>query len=185
MPEKPQLPEEEGGDTVTRRARRYHASYPEVSAETIASHLSVVNSGTILVRAVTRHLEPYKINPARYSLLRALFFSPDKMLPQSEIAREMGTSQPNVTQLLHVLEKDGLVERVVFPSNRRVTFARLTEAGKAKSSQLVPDMVRFMEKSTSSLTDEEKVELSRLLAKVRASAQDLLSEEESEVATTD
>ena len=126
--------------------------------------------------AVSRHLDQYGINLARYSLMRALYFTSDRMLPQSQIAREMGTSQPNVTQLLHALEKDGLVERLIFPENRRVTFARLKPEGVAMCDTLVPSMVQFMETSVEGLTEDELAELQRLLAKVGARAEDLLQE---------
>jgi MarR family 2-MHQ and catechol resistance regulon transcriptional repressor len=141
--------------------------------EVLAGHIAVVNTGVAMSRAVMRHLEQYGINPARYSLLRAIYFAPDRMLPQSQIAREMGTSQPNVTQLLHALEKEGMVERVIFPENRRVTFARLTPQGIARCDVLVPDMVRFMQSSMQGLTTEELSELHRLLAKARARADEL------------
>ena len=160
-------------DSVERRARRYHLEFPEVSLEVVASHLAVTSTGSAMSRAVTHHLERYGINPARYSLLRAIYFAPDRMLPQSQIAREMGTSQPNVTQLLHALEKDGLVERLIFPENRRVTFARLMPEGVALCDLVVPDMVRFIESTVCDLTTDEQVELQRLLAKVRARAEHL------------
>jgi DNA-binding MarR family transcriptional regulator len=88
----------------------------------------------------------------------------------------MGTSQPNVTQLLHALERDGLVERVIYPANRRVTFARLMPEGVALCEVLVPDMVRFMQSSMQGLTTDELAELHRLLAKVRARAEALIED---------
>jgi len=101
---------------------------------------------------------------------------PSDILPQSEIARERGTSQPNVTQLLHALEKDGLVERVIYPENRRVTYARLKPEGVALCDVLVPDMVQFMQSSMLGLSTDELAELHRLLAQVRARAEQLLTE---------
>lgn len=165
----PERPE----DNILRRARRYHEVFPETSTEVLAGHIAVVNTGAAMRQAVSHHLDRYGINPARYSLLRAIFFAPDRMLPQSQIAREMGTSQPNVTQLLHALEKEGLVERVIFPENRRVTFARLKPEGTALCESLVPDMVRFMQQSMDGLSTEELAQLHKLLAKVRAKAEDL------------
>lgn len=161
-------------ENFLRRANRYHDYFPETSVDVIAGHLAVVNTGTAMTRAVTRYLEQYGINPARYSLLRALYFSPERMLPQSQLAREMGTSQPNVTQLLHALEKQGLVERVIFPVNRRVTYARLKPEGVALCERLVPNMVRFMESSMKGLSTEELAELRKLLAKVRSRAEELI-----------
>ena len=166
----PERPE----DNILRRARRYHETFRDTPIEIIAGHIAVMNTGSAMGRAVTHHLEQYGINPARYSLLRAIYFAPDQILPQSQIAREMGTSQPNVTQLLHALEKEGLVERVIFPENRRVTFARLKPQGIELCDRLVPDMVRFMQSSMQGLSREELAELHRLLAKVRGRAEDLL-----------
>ncbi len=157
-------------DSFLRRARRYNEVFPDTPTEVITGHLAVIHTGGAMGRAVTRHLERYNINPARYSLLRAIYFAPDRMLPQSQIAREMGTSQPNVTQLLHALEKDGFVERVIFPENRRVTYARLKPEGVALCDVLVPDMVRFMQSSMQALSTDERTELQRLLAKVREQA---------------
>ena len=163
-------------DSVLRRATRYHEAFPDTAIEVIAGHLAVVGTGAAMGRAVTHHLEPYGINPARYSLLRAIYFAPDRMLPQSELAREMGTSQPNVTQLLHALEKDGLVERVIFPANRRVTFARLRPEGVTLCDVLVPSMVQFMRSTMEGLTTEELAELRRLLARVRARSEQIVED---------
>jgi DNA-binding MarR family transcriptional regulator len=163
-------------DNILRRANRYHEAFPDTSIEVIAGHIAVVNTGSAMGHAVAHHLEQYGINPARYSLLRAIYFATERMLPQSQLAREMGTSQPNVTQLLHALEKDGLVERVIFPANRRVTFARLKPAGVALCDVLVPDMVQFMERSMQGLTTEDLAELHRLLAKVRGRAEELIED---------
>lgn len=154
--------------TLHSRAQRYHAAFPNTDLETIEAHLAVVNSGTALDRAVTRHLGTYfEINPARYSLMRALYFSPEKRLPQNKIAQEMGTSPPNVTQLLDALERDGLVERVINAENRRVTYARLTAKGEAMCAEMVPDMVRFMDETMDGLSKQEKQQLTGLLIRLR------------------
>ena len=155
-------------DAVLRRIERYHAAFEQADVESIGSHIAVVNTGLLMQQAVTRFLTTnFEINPARYSLLRALYFSPEKKLPQNQVAREMGTSPPNVTQLLDALERDGLVERMINRENRRITYARLTEAGIAKCEQVVPAMVHFMETSMEALSPDERAELRQLLLKLR------------------
>lgn len=159
--------EDSPDERALKRAQRYHASFPEVSVETIAGHLGIIGAGNAMSQAVARYLDAYGINRPRYSLLRALYFSPEGMLSQSELAKEVGSSQPNVTQLLHSLESDGFIERVIFPENRRVTFARLTSSGFEKCDELVPEMVRFMERSMSALSEDEKAQFIALLTRVR------------------
>ncbi|HEX5367910.1 MAG TPA: MarR family transcriptional regulator [Dehalococcoidia bacterium] len=163
-------------DAVLRRIERYHAAFGKADLESIGSHIVVVNTGLLMQQAVTRFLTlNFDINPARYSLLRALYFSPEKKLPQNQVAREMGTSPPNVTQLLDALERDGLVERVINRENRRITYARMTEAGIAKCDQMVPAMVGFMEKTMEVLSANEKGQLENLLLKLRVHLAELLS----------
>jgi len=118
--------------------------------------------------AVTSFLAAhYDINTARYSLLRALYFAEGRRLSQSDIAREMAVTSPNVTQLIDALEGDGYVERVVSETDRRVTFARLTKSGEERCSTLVPAMAGFMEATTEALTTEELQQLAMLLQKLR------------------
>ena len=163
-------------DAVLRRIERYHAVFSEADADSIGSHIFVVNTGLLMQQAVTRFLTlNFDINPARYSLLRALYFSSEKKLPQNQVAREMGTSPPNVTQLLDALERDGLVERVINRENRRITYARLTVAGVAKCDQMVPAMVQFMDTTMQALSQNEKAQLEQLLLKLRVHLTGLLS----------
>ncbi len=161
-------PQNAGADAVLHRIERYHEVFSGADIDSIGSHIFVVNTGIVMQQAVTRFLTVnFDINPARYSLLRALYFSPEKKLPQNQVAREMGTSPPNVTQLLDALERDGLVERVINRENRRITYARLTEAGIAKCDQVVPAMVQFMQRTVETLSTTEKAQLEGLLLKLR------------------
>ena len=73
----------------------------------------------------------------------------------------------NITQVIDVLEREGLVERVANRNDRRVTYARLTPRGEDICARMVPAMVALMEQTCASLSEEEKLELARLLAKFR------------------
>jgi DNA-binding MarR family transcriptional regulator len=170
-------PQSAEADAVLRRIERYQEAFSGADVDSIGSHIFVVNTGLLMQQVVTRFLTVnFDINPARYSLLRALYFSPEKKLPQNQVAREMGTSPPNVTQLLDALERDGLVERVINRENRRITYARLTEAGVAKCELVVPAMVQFMQKTTEALSPAERAQIKDLLLKLRSHLADLLSE---------
>ncbi len=154
-------------DRALRRARQYHSRFSDADLEAMAAHFAVVNTGSAMARAVGRRLAAADLNQARYSLLRALYFSPEKRLPQNEVAREMGTSPPNVTQLLDALERDGLVARVLSEADRRVTYAELTPKGEETCARLVPEMVQFMEESIDGFSTRDMVQLRTLLTRLR------------------
>jgi|GEM_PF-3444133 len=48
------------------------------------------------------------------------------------VAQSLVLSKSGATRLVAKLEEEGLIERVVFPQDRRATFARLTDAGRSR-----------------------------------------------------
>lgn len=52
--------------------------------------------------------------------------------PLGDLAEDLDTSPRNITGLVDHLERDGLVERVPDPEDRRSVRARLTEAGRVR-----------------------------------------------------
>ena len=159
---------ESATDRVEMLAARYLAAYPTEDVHAYRAHLEVVSTGSRLSQNVSRYLAGrFGINTARYSLLRALYFADEQRLPQVELARTMSVTSPNVTQLIDALEKEGLVERETSEADRRVTFARLTQQGVARSEELVPAMADFMRESCAALSDEEQQQLVALLSRVR------------------
>ena len=155
-------------ERLERTAARYAAAFPVERQDAFRAHLAVVRTGVAMRNAVTAFLGAnYDINTARYSLLRALYFAEERKLSQSDLARELAVTSPNVTQLIDALESEGYVERVVSETDRRVTFARLTQSGEQRCAEIVPAMAAFMEHSVEALTAEELQQLATLLQKVR------------------
>jgi DNA-binding MarR family transcriptional regulator len=66
-----------------------------------------------------------------YDVLWALKEAPDQRLRLSELADRVLLSRSNLTRLLDRLEKNELLRREPCPTDRRGTFAILTEAGAA------------------------------------------------------
>ncbi len=63
-------------------------------------------------------------------LLGALMHAPVGRLRMSEISTELTISTTSVTRLVDGLEERGLVERVLWPDDRRVVYASLTNEGR-------------------------------------------------------
>ncbi|HEY7466265.1 MAG TPA: MarR family transcriptional regulator [Dehalococcoidia bacterium] len=154
---------------MRKTARFYDEAFPVENRNLYLAHLAVAATGTALSQAVERYLSTnFGINRARYSLLRALYFADGHREPQSELARTLNVTSPNVTQLIDALEREGLVEREGGDSDRRVTYARLTPSGAARCDELVPAMAGFMVKTCAGLSDEELDTLVNILSKLRS-----------------
>jgi len=71
-----------------------------------------------------------------------------------------------MTGLLDGLERDGLIERLAHPEDRRKIGIRLTAKGRQVLEDMLPDYYRHIAKLMTNLTEKERLELMSLLAKV-------------------
>ena len=87
--------------------------------------------------AVTRQLSAqlnadHGLNLNAYEALLLLARAPDSRLRRVDLAGQLLLTAGGVTRLLDGLERDGFVARDVCSSDRRVSYAVLTEAGRDK-----------------------------------------------------
>ena len=140
-------------------ARRYQEELSWADPETIETTLALVRLQRMHRIAAGRQIEslelPVSLTGARFTLLLTLYFARDNLLAQNEISRELSVSRTNITNLIDGLERDGLVERVPNPADRRVSYARLTEEGRQACLSVLPDMTRFMLDHLDGFTEEE------------------------------
>src|SRR5919204_5049650 len=64
-----------------------------------------------------------------YEVLLRLARAPERRMRRVDLAESVLLTASGITRLLDGLERDGLVERAQCASDRRVTYAVLTEAG--------------------------------------------------------
>ncbi|MCC7370666.1 MAG: MarR family transcriptional regulator [Chloroflexi bacterium] len=76
-----------------------------------------------------------------YSILVVLSESPERSLRMTEIAEMLRFSKSRLTHAIGRLEERGWVQRVDCPTDRRGTFALLTEAGHAALTAAAPGHV--------------------------------------------
>ena len=84
-----------------------------------------------------------------------------------EIASQMNLGTNNVTQLVDGMERDGLVERLTGPEDKRVVFATLTPQGEELFASVFPRNAQRIEDSWAALNEEEKKTLTQLLVRLR------------------
>jgi DNA-binding MarR family transcriptional regulator len=82
------------------------------------------------------------------------------LIQMGDVARTVLISKSGVTRLVGKLADDGFLERVVFPENRRATFARLTPRGVVA---LEKSTVVFEREVSATFTDQlSKTDISNL-----------------------
>lgn len=108
-------------------------------------------------------------NPSEFKVLAAIQQGANEKndeMKVSEISQRLQVTPPTVTQIINILEKDGLVERAVDPEDRRAVKIKLTQAGMEETARAKN---RFNEKFTGLidyLGEAESEQLADLLDKV-------------------
>jgi DNA-binding MarR family transcriptional regulator len=109
-----------------------------------------------------RWAESHGLSEGRMQLLFRLRKAPEQSIAMAELAESMGVSPRNITGLVDNLERDGLVERVPDPRDRRSVLARLTEKGEQKVESVWHDGLNLQIPLTQEFTKEELVQLRHL-----------------------
>jgi DNA-binding MarR family transcriptional regulator len=148
FPSTSQIESDEHGRLFDRKLRDYLVS---CFGEDRARRIEPLATLRWLGKEVHSHTQPvaerYRLTEERIQLVMRLKFQ--GATPLGELAGQLHVSPRNVTGLVDHLERDGLVERVPDPIDRRSVRAHLTEQGR----ELVERMWREMMEATVELTE--------------------------------
>ncbi|GAA2099326.1 MarR family transcriptional regulator [Microlunatus panaciterrae] len=114
-------------------------------------------------------LRQFGIDLAEYEILVCLEESEGHQLRMSELADAVHQSRSRLTHTVARMEKAGLVERTLCPTDRRGVWARLTEAGIQLLKTAAPSHVQAVRTNfVEAMTEEDYAALGRAFAAVLA-----------------
>lgn len=147
-----------------------------VSQEAIDCYVLFRLTHDLMARYVESVLNGYGTSVAQYGVLVNLH----RMQPCSltDLSTRLFRTSGNVTSLIDRMERDGLVERLDHPDDRRVTLVQLTEAGEAFLSSLRPRHRAFLSEMMSCCPEEELSQLTHLLTKFKERLDELTAARE-------
>jgi DNA-binding MarR family transcriptional regulator len=105
--------------------------------------------------------ENFDITVDQWLILKNLNSNND--LNQSQLAEITGKDHPTLTRIIDLLCRKGLTERKVHPSDRRSFKVHLTDLGEKRASEWSPKMSEIRMKAWENLTEEDYINLKRIL----------------------
>jgi DNA-binding MarR family transcriptional regulator len=96
-------------------------------------------------------------------------------LKMNELSRLLMVTGGNVTAIVDQLEKEGLVERLDEPADRRAFRIRLTRAGEKAFAEMARVHEQWVVELLAGLSRKERDDLLKLLAKVKSHAAEVVS----------
>ena len=96
-------------------------------------------------------------------------------LKMNELSRLLMVTGGNVTAIVDQLEKEGLVERLDEPADRRAFRIRLTKSGEKSFAEMARAHEQWVVELLGGLSGRERDELLKLLAKLKSHAIEVIS----------
>lgn len=109
-----------------------------------------------------RWTESHGLSESRLRVLMTLYHSPDRRRPLGELAEMLGVVPRTMTDVVDVLERDGLIRRAPAPHDRRSVHAQLTKAGLERTAAIRSDAVAEQTAIFASFTRAQLAELRHL-----------------------
>jgi len=110
-------------------------------------------------------LRPIEQSSARMEAMSAIMNSP-ALSPQVDIAKRLRIEGPTLTRMLDSLEKDGLVQRLPDPNDRRTNQLRLTDAGEDRLAEIFGVADTYRQRLMADFSEEEIETINRFLARL-------------------
>lgn len=103
------------------------------------------------------------LNPTEFAVLELLYHKGRQ--PLQQIGNKILLASGSITYVIDKLEKRGYLLRVSCPSDRRVTYAEITDEGEAFMADLFPKHEQHLHEIMSVLSSEEKEQAITLLTR--------------------
>jgi DNA-binding MarR family transcriptional regulator len=120
-------------------------------------------------RVRSRLRERFATTLPRFDLMAQLERYPEG-LKMSALSRHLMVTGGNITAIVDQLAREGLVERLAEPGDRRAFCIRLTRAGRRAFAEMARGHEQWIVELLAGLTRKEHEELLKLLAKLKSSA---------------
>jgi DNA-binding MarR family transcriptional regulator len=169
----PGLDRDEAGCYFDRRFRESLDRVPEDVRPAVEALAAIRVAAKNMHMHMERWSEQHGLSEGRLQVLFRLIHAPGNRQAMADLASALNVSPRNVTGLVDNLEKDGLVERIADPSDRRSVQAHLTEAGRHKIAGLFGEGLRRQVPLTEGFSKEELAQLRHLCLRLVARMNEL------------
>lgn len=131
--------------------------------------LRLLSCTTVIEKRLRRRfVSQFDTTLPRFDVMATLERYPEGVT-MGELSRALLVSNGNVTALVKQLESDGHVSSCPAPDDRRSLIVALTDQGRRNFSDLAAAHRKWIQGMFAEVSDEDQIELYRLLAKLKHS----------------
>ena len=126
--------------------------------------IGIMRASNLLVDDLKKTLKNYPINATEFSVMEFLYSKGEKSI--QEIRDRILLASGSATYVVDNLERKEYVRRIVNQNDRRITYIKLTQAGKDLINDIFPTHKKNTKEIFNDLTNEELITLKEILKKI-------------------
>ena len=126
--------------------------------------IGIMRASNLLVDDLKKTLKKYPINATEFSVMEFLYSKGEKSI--QEIRDRILLASGSATYVVDNLERKKYVRRIVNQNDRRITYIKLTQAGKDLINDIFPTHKKNTKEIFNDLTNEELITLKEILKKI-------------------
>ena len=139
----------------------YSPSGEEATQRALRLFVVLMRCSNAVAEQTRRDIAQYDLSASEFAVLELLYHKGPTLL--GVIAERVLLTSGSMTYVIDQLEKQGLVQRIACPTDRRRIHADLTEAGRAKIAAIFPGHAERIRQAMAALSPQEQEEAIRLL----------------------
>lgn len=123
---------------------------------------------TGLTTRFATQFEEHRLSAVEFEVLMRLARSPGNRLRMTDLAGQTSLSTSGVTRVVDRMDRDGLVRREACPSDRRSSYAVITDAGRTRLEQVLPGHLALLQEwFIGQLTPQQLTDMLDSLRRIR------------------
>lgn len=142
-------------------------AYKSVDLDAIRAVFGVLFTFNLMEGIISKRLTAAGLTLPSFNSLMLLAHGNPEGYPLNVLSKFLVSSRANITGIVDSLAGKGFVERLDHPEDRRVVLAKITPAGRKWLDDYFPGHARMMASFGNALTQKERKDLLKLLAKMR------------------
>jgi DNA-binding MarR family transcriptional regulator len=146
---------------------RFKERFDNCDVDAVFALVSLKRIAADLDGVAEKMCKKFDFSAGRLNVLMALFASHDNSMALSEIGDYLLVTRPNITGLIDGLVRDGFVERMDHPEDRRMVIARLTDYGRKFMGWFVPQHFANVSGLMGCLEPAEQRQLATMVQRLR------------------
>ncbi|MGK5679954.1 MarR family winged helix-turn-helix transcriptional regulator [Actinoplanes sp. URMC 104] len=100
---------------------------------------------TGLTARFAAQFEEHRLSAVEFEVLMRLARSPGRRLRMTDLAGQTSLSTSGVTRVVDRMDRDGLVRREACPTDRRSSYAVITDAGRRRLDDVLPGHLELLQ----------------------------------------